>query len=345
MKLVKYLFLMSLLIASIMLLNLDMKKEDPKAITLAFYNVENLFDTINDPDSNDDEYLPQSKLAWTKERYVHKINNLAKVIDRLGDSDGPEIIGLSEVENRQVLKDLIHSEFLKKKGYGIIQFESPDRRGIDVALLYKKNRFKPYATISKSIELPGNKSFRTRAILLVSGTIGKDTIHFLVNHWPSRLGGKEKSEAKRMLAASTAKALSDSLFALSKNFAVVIMGDFNDEPFNKSIRKILGVKDKADLCALNDYYNPFYRIREEGAGTYKYKGAWELFDQIFISGKLLKKNTLQYEIDSEDIYDPIWMYYKEDMNHGPFRTYVGTRYYGGYSDHFPVYVQLRVGNE
>ena len=335
---------MGLLVGGIFLLNgnIDLVEDDPKAFTIAFYNVENLFDTINDPKSNDDKFLPESKAAWTAKRYIHKVKNLSKVINELGDSNGPEILGLSEVENSSVLKDLISSEVLRNKEYQIIQFDSKDKRGIDVALLYKKNSFAPYSSIPKTLIIPARNSFKTRDILLVSGIIGKDTVHLLLNHWPSRLGGQEKSEKNRIMVAKFARSILDSLFKRSSNANIIVMGDFNDEPSDKSITEQLLAKGDLEACKQNDLFNPFYEIMKEGGGTYKYEGQWDLLDQVMISKGVIQKNKgIKYKSNSAGIYDPIWMYYRGSTKHGPYRTYVGSKYYGGYSDHFPVYIQLK----
>lgn len=344
-KLLKYVFLMGMLAGAIFLLNgnidLEEKEEDPKEFTIAFYNVENLFDTINDPKSNDDKFLPKSKAGWTAERYKRKVKNLSKVIDELGDSNGPEIIGLSEVENGLVLKDLIKSEILRDRGYNIIQFDSKDKRGIDVAFLYKKNSFTPYSSIPKTLVVPDRKSFKTRDVLVVSGMIGKDTVHLILNHWPSRLGGQEKSEGNRIMVAKFVRSIIDSIYTSSAKANIIVMGDFNDEPSNKSIEQQLMAKGDLEACKQNNLFNPFYSIMKEGRGTYKYEGQWDLLDQIMISKEVMQNsNGIKYKSKSANIYDPIWMYYKKSTNHGPYRTYVGSKYYGGYSDHFPVYIQL-----
>lgn len=329
---------MGLVLSGIFLLN--MKEEDPNSITIAFYNVENLFDTLNDPRTNDNKFIPQSKYVWTSERYNQKIRNLGEVISKLGDSDGPEILGLCEIENELVLQHLVNSKILKSKGYDFIHFDSDDRRGIDVALIYKRKFFKPYSSQAKSIIVKQNKNFRTRDILVVSGVLRKDTLHFLVNHWPSRIGGEEKTEIHRLNVAQVARLLSDSLLKISKNAKLIVMGDFNDTPHNKSIFNTLRAKDEMIACNETDLYNPFHRLMENGEGTYKYKGEWDMLDQIMISKGLLEGKKLKYINNSEDTYDPIWMYYKGKTTHGPFRSYTGAKYHGGYSDHFPVYIKL-----
>lgn len=337
-NLIKYLFLMLMMIGAIVLLN--MKAENSGSFTVAFYNVENLFDTINDPHSNDDKFLPLGKGQWTSNRYYRKIENLGEAIRELGDADGPEIIGVSEVENKLVLKDLISSQHLKDRGYDFIQFDSDDKRGIDVALIYKKQSFFPYSVRTKSIEIKERKNFRTRDILIVSGKIGIDTIHFLLNHWPSRLGGKEKSEGSRIAAATAARKTCDSLFQISAKARIVVMGDFNDEPSDRSISEVLKARAEYKDCKPNDLYNPFYRLMVEGVGTYKYEGQWDMLDQIMISGSMVENKKLGYKRDSEDVYDPDWLFYKKNRAYGPHRTYLGSKYYGGYSDHFPVFIHL-----
>jgi predicted extracellular nuclease len=342
-KLLKYLGLMIAMVISMFLFNLKTEatvEDDPKAITIAFYNVENLFDTINDPQSNDEKFLPQSKSHWNTTRFLKKIKNLSQVINVLGDSNGPEILGLSEIENRYVLDDLLKSGNLKNKKYKIIQFDSKDKRGIDVALLFKSEVFNPINTKIFSIQNPSSKNFKTRDLLLVSGIIKEDTIHVLVNHWPSRVSGEENSESNRLLVASKVRMLLDSIQTVSVNAKIIVMGDFNDEPSNISISEILKAKRQMVECNNHELYNPFYSIMKEGRGSYKYEGDWDMLDQIMMSKSMSNHKGISYKENSANVFDPIWLYYKESKQHGPYRTFLGNKYYGGYSDHFPVYIQL-----
>ena len=328
MKFLKYLFLSGSVLALILLFNM---KERVGQNSVAFYNVENLFDTINDGSINDEDFLPTGKNSWNTKKYLIKLENLSEVIAELGDSDGPELLGLAEVENSRVLEDLLKTDRLRKLKYHFVHFDSRDRRGIDVALLYKGNYFKPVLAKAFSIPNSESKSYRTRDILFVKGIVKGDTLNLFVTHWPSRLGGKEQSEKHRIHAAKALKNLIDSLCSSSLD-NILVMGDFNDEPSDKSL-SILG-SSKAELI------NPFKELEKQNLGTIKYKRSWNLFDQILISKGLLDKKGLEYKKQSGDIFDPLWMHYKEEERNGPFRTFIGQKFYGGYSDHFPVYIQL-----
>jgi predicted extracellular nuclease len=343
-KVLKYLGLMVIMVISMLLFNMkteSVKEDDPKAVTVAFYNVENLFDTIDDPRSNDEKFLPQSKSRWNSLKYLTKIKNLGQVIHQLGDSNGPELLGLCEVENNSVLDKLIQSEYLMDRKYKIIQFESKDKRGIDVALLYKPAFFKPINSKVYTVENPSSKNFKTRDILLVSGNVKSDTIHVIVNHWPSRVSGKDNSESNRLLVASKVGLIIDSLYKSFNKAKIIVMGDFNDEPNNKSISQNLKAKPEVKDCQSDDLYNPFYVLMKEGKGTYKYEGDWDMLDQIMISPSLTQNKTIFFKEKSANVYDPLWLYYKQSKQHGPYRTFLGNKYFGGYSDHFPVYIQLK----
>jgi endonuclease/exonuclease/phosphatase family metal-dependent hydrolase len=314
--------------------------EEASNITIGFYNLENLFDTIDDPHINDNEYLPDSKKKWNTSRYNQKIQNLSKVISQLGDNDGPEILGLCEVENGKVLQDLLKTELLKGNGYEIVHMNSQDKRGIDAAMIYKKKYFQ---VLSKCL-ISSDKEDGTltpREILLVKGLLGKDTLFILVNHWPSRLGGESTSEEKRIHLAKVLRKTADSILNVSKTDNILLMGDFNDEPVNKSISKFLNANNNLSNYSKNDLLNPFYEVMQEGEGTIKYKSDWELFDQIMISASLKDNKAHTYLENSAGIYSPLWMHYMQKENNGPHRSFINSKYYGGYSDHFPVFIQLK----
>lgn len=335
MKGLKYILLVLLAAIALFLFNMfDMKEAPSTNITVAFYNVENLFDTDDDPHANDEDFLPAQH--WTEARYRLKLERLAEVIDRLGDDNGPEVLGLGEVENDKVIRDLLKQEGLKEKGYSYIHKDSRDRRGIDVALLYKPSVFKPFCSQAYRIHMPGNNHFITRDILLAGGVMDSDTVYFLVNHWPSRLGGEKESEPHRLAAAKRNKKLVDSLQAAHPGAGIIVMGDFNDEPYNRSIKEVL----RAGNGKGPGLYNPFYEIGKAGKGTVRFKSEWELLDQIMLSGSFLTRSRHRYISGSADIYDPLWLHYMEKPSNGPFRTFSGKKYYGGYSDHFPVFLQL-----
>ena len=313
-------------------------KKNPE-YTVAFYNVENLFDTINDPLKMDEEYLPNGKYHWNSKRYQTKLENLSRVIKELGKGTGPDLLGLCEVENKEVLNNLIQQEGLVNEHYKIIQFDSKDRRGVDVALLYKESAFKPFASRPYSVKSLKNIKWNTRDLLLVSGKINADTIHILVNHWTSRRGGQKESEAKRITLARLGRKIVDSLQLCSANSKIIIMGDFNDEPHDLSISKYLNSTDQLPLQK-GKIYNSFISLEKAGKGTVKFQRTWDMFDQIMISGGLLEQASLHYKDYSKGILDESWMHYKNIKTNTPFRTYQGSKYLGGYSDHLPVYIEL-----
>ncbi len=299
---------------------------------IAFWNVENLFDTINDPNINDEEFLPGGKKKWTSERYTKKLDDLSKVILALGaGGKGPDVLGMAEVENKNVLSDLTQKTDLKKQGYGIVHYDSPDKRGIDVAMIYKMKTFKVLGSQTINVSVPQD-TFYTRDILLVKGVLGKkDTLFIFVNHWPSRRGGQEASENKRMLAARSLMRACDSIYAINPNAQVLVMGDFNDEPVNKSMRY---------LCESTGFFNLMDTLKAAGEGSYQYKKERNLLDQVLVTQSLRSKTG--YYVTQAVIFKPEWITgvnYKNDPP-GPLHTYAGSHYIGGYSDHYPVYAEL-----
>jgi len=247
-------------------------------------------------------------------------------------------------ENRKVVEDLLNTEKLKKFGYSIIHQDSPDRRGIDVAFVYKKAIFKPTFQKAYTINFPEEPDLRTRHFLLVSGVFAdRDTLHFIVNHWPSRWGGTAKSEYKRMYVASRVREVIDFIFAIDAKSKIIIMGDFNDEPANQSIYGILKAKEKPSGLISAELYNPMYQLEKENLGSYKFRDDWNMLDQIILSQSLLNKNSLHYQDNSATVFSPEWLKQHESKWEGnPMRTFGGKKYLGGYSDHFPVYITLSV---
>jgi hypothetical protein len=310
-----------------------------KEYTIAFYNVENLFDTINDPLKMDEDYLPGGKYHWNSKRYHLKLKNLAKAVKEIGMGAGPEIIGFCEIENKNVLYDLIRQEGLSEENYKVIQYNSRDRRGVDVALIYKSSAFTPFASRPYSVKSLKDVKWNTRDLLLVSGRINRDTVHILVNHWTSRQGGQKESESKRIILARLGRKIIDSLERNSPEARIIIMGDFNDEPQNISLSKYLGCTDQLPLKE-GKIYNSFIPLEKAGKGTVKFQRSWDMFDQIMISGGLLNNGSLRYKDYSKGILDADWLHYKNVKTNGPFRTFQGSKYLGGYSDHLPVYIKL-----
>lgn len=309
-----------------------------KQVTIGFYNVENLFDTIDDPLKDDQEFLPTAKRKWTKERYEVKIVNLGSVISQLND-DMPAIMGLSEIENQQVLEDLVSTPSMKPGEYGIIHYESPDERGIDVAMLYRKSKFNPEFSKPIHVQLPD--SIRpTRDILYVKGKIDDGPeLHLFVNHWPSRWGGMEKSEPKRLAAAATLRHAIDSIQSTNKNAYILCMGDFNDYPSNNSIIEVL---DADSLHSNSTLVNLMRGMKKTKRGSYNYRGDWDFLDQFIVSRSLTDQKAPDVQPDNTGPYFRPEMVYKNE-EYGDIktnRTYGGTNYYGGYSDHLPVYTTL-----
>ena len=313
--------------------------------TIAFYNVENLFDTINNPDKIDEQFLPESDKKWNTGRYKKKINDLGHVISSLNINELPEIVGLCEIENKAVVTDLVNSRFLAKGDYGIVHEESPDARGIDVALIYRKSEFKYLSHEIYQINFDFEPETTTRDILYVKGQFKDgEILHVFVNHWSSRRGGQEASEPKRVQAAKVLRAKVDSIFKTDKKAKIVIIGDFNDEPTNKSIHEVLNATNKLRPDTKTELYNLMFDKSVNGLGTYNFRGNWNMLDNIIVSKNLLNcKKGYMVTPDGGQILKKRWMIY-DNVKTGQFtpsRTYGGPNYYGGISDHFPVYFILR----
>lgn len=315
--------------------------------TIGFYNVENLFDTIDDPEKIDEAYTPSGKNHYSHHDYVQKIKNTAKVISEIGSdrNRGPVLLGLAEIENFNVLHDLIQTDALRSKQYQIIHHDSPDRRGIDVALLYQIKFFSPIETKVIELRLWNEKGERiyTRDILYIKGILDDEKIHVLVNHWPSRRGGKSRSDPKRMKAAYLIKQQTDQIFMEDPHAKIFILGDFNDDPMDKSI--LSGLLLQSDIEKQSDagFVNPMKRMHKKGMNTLAYRDGLNLFDQIIFSNSLSRMayETTGYTFYRAGIYNPSYLITKHGKYKGyPLRSFVNNNYSGGYSDHFPVYVEL-----
>lgn len=309
--------------------------------SIAFYNVENLFDTKNNSEKFDDDYTPKGRYQWNEILLEQKINQLAQVLYKVGINKTkrpPLIIGLAEVENRKVLDLLINHPLLKPYQYEIIHYESPDFRGIDVAFIYQKNHFNPSNHKTYNLELvdPKNQTPRTtRDQLVVSGYLGKEELYFIINHWPSRRGGVKKSDPSRFKAARLHQKISDSLFRIQKEVRIISMGDYNDNPNNKSI-KYLTQKHKYHKVIFD---NPMKSLFKKGVGSLAYNDQWFLFDQILTSPDWKKKSSL--EILGVNVYNPSFLRNSEGRYKGyPYRVQIKGNQLKGYSDHFPVYLLL-----
>ncbi|WP_439132129.1 endonuclease [Polaribacter sp.] len=322
-----------------MLSSLVANKQKKNNITVAFYNVENLFDTIDDPRTLDDDFTPKGKKNWTYKRYRIKIKKLGSVISQLGlnkSNNPPAIVGLVEVENAKVVADLANSMHLRKHHYNFVHHDSPDERGIDVALLYDKVAFELIASETYPVFLEDERGERdyTRDILKVSGNLYGELVHILVNHWSSRREGVEETEHKRILAAETLRSIVAEIESKEMNPKIIIMGDFNDDPNSKSVQKYM-VQD--------DFYNPMKTLLDkENHGTLTYNGSWNLFDQIIFSKNFLEQKPGKLYFKHAEVFNKDWMkIYRGKFKGSPFRTYIGKWYQGGFSDHFPVYAFLK----
>lgn len=340
-----------------------------KIHTVAFYNAENLFDTINNSENNDEEYTPQN--GWTLKKYKQKLNNLGKVLSAIGTNDQqkepPSIIGLCEIENRNVLEDLVKNHQLVYLNYGIVHFDSPDRRGIDVAFLYRKKYFKPTSYINIPLIIYTNegenekikredteedtddkieiistkKRVYTRDQLLVTGLLDGEEINIIVNHWPSRSGGEKRSSPYREAAGRLNRKIMDSIYKINPNAKIITMGDLNDGPNNKSIKEGIGAKAKKSDLQQFGVYNPFEQMAKDGNATLFHRDAGDIFDQVMVSETLIQPDFSTYKYWKAGIYNKSYLIQKEGQYKGyPKRT---TPSEVGFSDHFPVYIYLLKG--
>ena len=319
------------------------QKKQYKVNTIAFYNVENLFDTENDPITYDDDRTPDGKDHWTEEIYQAKLKNMAKVISEIGaDVTGtaPAIVGLCETENRKVLEDLVNQESLLGKEYGIVQFDSPGDVVIDVALIYRKKLFTP--TNYKAHELiifdnnnPANRIF-TRDQLVVSGLLDGEKMHFIVNHWPSRSDNKIQ-----IAAAKLNRQIIDSILSREPMAKIITMGDLNNNPTSSSIKNVLKTKSKRNNVSRNQLFNPMEVMFNNGLGTFAWRDRWYLFDQMILSSELTKKDYTSYRYYKGGIFNKSYLANSKGQYKGyPFNSFRDGFFTGGYSDHFPVFLYL-----
>ena len=340
----KSFFTLSFMLLILLNLTAQENKRNFKIHTVAFYNLENLFDTINDVNKND-EASPIMEIRFNRGKiYREKVSNMAEVISQIGydvTKRPPSILGICEVENRMVVEDLISDKKLRKYNYGIVHYESPDDRGIDVGLIYNKDVFKVKNSSSHDVFITGNNSSKrrnTRDQLVVSGYLDGELMHFIVNHWPSR----GADETKRIAAAEVNNFIIDSLRNKYESPKIITMGDFNDDPFDKSIKKILGAKKNISDVNKNDMYNPFETILvDEGVGSNAYRDKWQLFDQIILSEPFLDKNYKDYQLYKAGVFNKSFLINKKGKFKGyPFRSFSYGTFTGGYSDHLPPYIYL-----
>lgn len=320
------------------------QKNSYKVGLIGFYNLENLYDTINDPKTNDEEFLPEGTKRYTSEVYHDKLGRLAEVLSKIGTEvspDGLALIGHAEVENKEVLIDLTHHPLLKSRGYQVVHHHSPDERGVDVALLYNPKYFTPIMSESLNVQVFNTDGTprKTRDILFVKGMFDGEEIFVMVGHWPSRRGGEEASAPGRASAARVCRNKVDSLIKIDPNTKIVIMGDLNDDPVSPSVVKVLGAKGDKSRVSTGGLFNPWVEPYKQGIGTLAYNDSWNLFDQIIISSGFLDGNQSGFFFKDAHIFNKPWMVQTTGRYKGyPKRTFDFDRYISGYSDHFPTYL-------
>ena len=327
-----------------------------RTYVIGFYNLENLFDIYDDPAKNDQEYLPDGANQWTQAKYEKKLANMAKVIRSMKDDNGRyhTILGVSEIENRMVLEDLVAQPAIADANYQIVHYDGPDRRGVDVALLYKPEQFTfldsesiPFTFEGSEIDFSDTDTdyFRTRDILMVHGTIAGEEFAFYVMHLPSRVGGK----GGNLRARGAEIAYAHSLRMLEKypGIKIVMMGDMNDDPFDESMAHYLHGREKLEEVGPADFFNPFYTMIKDGMGSLCYQGQWSIYDQILVNNNLAKAPAGGLKLTPINkgyygrIYKKRFMVTKSGQYKGyPLRTFSQGAFISGYSDHFPTYIVI-----
>lgn len=315
---------------------------------MVFYNLENLFDIYNDPETHDDEFTPEGVKQWNQLRYEKKLWNMERVLFDIAaqKKNYPIVIGVSEIENRKVLEDLIAQPKLKGGNYRICHYDSPDARGVDVAFLYRSDVFKLEGSDNIKLNVEGLPNFRTRDLVVMWGTIEDEPFYFLVSHWPSRLGGKEASQFKRDACATQIREIKDSLIAQNPATKVVVMGDFNDDATDDSIVKVMGAKGKVEELQPGDFFNPYNEMLRAGLGTLAYQDEWNLFDNICVTENLINAEDGKLRVIKGKKYygniftRPYMLQLEGQYKNYPLRTFVSNNFQDGYSDHFPVYIYI-----
>ena len=310
---------------------------------IMFYNVENLFDTTDEPLKLDDEFTPQGKKHWTRSRYLKKIKKLAQAVKVVGGEQLPLVIGLTEIENRNVLNDLTTKTLLVEGDYGIVHQDGPDPRGIDVALLYRRNKIQLLTADFYPVFFPKDTTLRTRDVLYTKMLFQEDTLHFFVCHFPSMIGGEKQSEWKRCGVASLVRSKVDSLFQKDPETKIVIMGDLNGKANTLAQKKILKTMDATEKWRTGELYNTgYYLLKKNTIGTYRYQGRWQTIDHIIVSSGLLNGKTGCQTNRYMQICSENFLLEEEEryFGHKPCPTYRGPRYIGGTSDRLPIYLTL-----
>ena len=317
---------------------------------IMFYNMENFFDTIDDPETNDEEFLPDGAKRWNTAKYDKKLRNMERVLFDIAaiDRNYPAVIGVSEIENRSILEDIASTRKLRPARYAICHYDSPDLRGVDVAFYYRPDVFKLEGSAPIPFTMESLPNFRTRDVVTMWGTIDGEPFYFMVAHWPSRLGGKEASAPKRERAAEIMRHAADSVLAINPATKVVMMGDFNDDATDKSITEVLGAEGNIRKLQPGGYYNPFIDMLKAGIGSLAYRDQWNLFDNIVVSENLATGSTGSLKLERApkgkyygNIFRAPYLFQQEGQYKGyPLRTFVGNNFQGGYSDHLPVFIYI-----
>lgn len=324
--------------------SVNAQKKEYKSAVIAFYNLENLYDTVNNTMTNDEEFLPQGARNYGTEIYYNKLDKLAGVIAQIGtelNPDGPALLGVAEIENDTVLNDLIRRKAIEKRNYRFVHYDSKDIRGVDVGLLYNPKYFTVEASDKLFVQLPGGSkdAYYTRDILWVKGKLDGETMHIYVNHWPSRSGGEVRSAPARNAAAAVCRHHMDSIAKLEPQAKVIVMGDLNDDPINESVAGIINAKGREKDVMPGGMFNPWMDMYKKGIGTLAYQDAWGLFDQILISHAWLRKDQAGFFYYQPHIFNKEYLVENQGRYKGyPMRTWDGNTYRGGYSDHFPTYI-------
>lgn len=312
---------------------------------IMFYNVENLFDTKNDSLTIDEDFLPEGVMRWTPWKYREKLKNITRVITAVGGMQSPALVGLCEIENDSVIFDLTRWSPLRAQQYEYIVTNSRDERGIDVALLYQRHQFNLLERNEYEIVF-SRPTKPTRNILHAVGRVlNHDTLDVFVCHFPSRSGGQLMTEQARLDAAALLRRKVDSLFILRQNANIVIMGDFNDHPTDKSLSETLNARAVTEPLQERALYNLFlHRTGERDFGTYKFQGIWEILDQFIVSGNLAGNNSISLKNGEATVFTADFLMEPDERFGGkrPYRTNLGPRYIGGFSDHLPVYLDLTI---
>lgn len=338
----KIVVFISLCLVSFQMVAQEKNYDKDAIVTVVAYNVENLFDTIDTPNKIDEEFTPKSTKHWNTAKYEQKLRNLSYVLSHINRNELPEIIALEEVENRAVLEDLIKTDALKKGNYKIVHHESPDKRGIDVALLYRSDIVKYVSDEVFPVHFDFDKKMTTRDILKVVLKVGDEKWNVLVNHWPSRWGGEQKSAPKRAEAAKVARKIVDEIMAKDKDAKIILLGDFNDTPFNESIEKILNASNHFYPKEQGELYNLMYDKALLNKGTHAYGGKYSMIDNLIVSYPFLNaKKGFRVSYSGIFLDEKITFFNKKSGIWQPNRTFSRDRYYGGYSDHLPIYVVLK----